>query len=169
MEHARFTARRPCAGCAALKNKASHAIRLRLLAYAYENMEDGSPAEPTRSWSAWTFIRPVRDIKDLIRKGIVRLTKPKGRVYEVITEPERFTTEIPPEFARLQPVLEQKGFVKNSDIQKVLGVSPVQARLIARRLVWEGWLEPIGEKRGRRYVQSQRVIKPSQQVIQPSP
>ena len=86
-----------------------------------------------------------------------------------LSQPRTSVTEIPQELARLRPVLEQKGFVKNSDIQKVLGVSPVQARLIARRLVWEGWLEPIGEKRGRRYVQSQRVIKPSQQVIKPSP
>jgi predicted transcriptional regulator of viral defense system len=63
--------------------------------------------------------------------------------------------------AKLRPVLEQKGFVKNSDIQKALGVSPVRARLIARRLVLKGWLEPIGEKRGRRYIQSARIIKPS--------
>jgi len=41
------------------------------------------------------------------------------------------------------------------------GVPPVQARLIARRLVLEGWLEPIGEKRGRRYVRSERIIQPS--------
>jgi len=102
-----------------------------------------------------------RDIRDLMRRGIVRLTKPKGRVYEVIAEPEKAVAEIPSGLAKLRPVLEQKGFVKNSDIQKALGVSPVQAQLIARRLVLKDWLEPIGEKRGRRYVPSARIIKPS--------
>jgi ATP-dependent DNA helicase RecG len=102
-----------------------------------------------------------RDIRDLMRRGIVRLTKPKGRVYEVIAEPEKAVAEIPSGLAKLRPVLEEKGFVKNSDIQKALGVSPVQAQLIARRLVLKDWLEPIGEKRGRRYVPSARIIKPS--------
>jgi len=134
--------------------------QVRLLAYAYEH----GGRFTSRAYQKLVGVdlyTASRDIKDLMRRGIVRLTKPKGRVYEVIAEPEKAVAEIPPELAKLRPVLEQKGFVKNSDIQKALGVSPVRARLIARRLVLKGWLEPIGEKRGRRYVPSAHIIKPS--------
>lgn len=132
--------------------------QIRLLAYAHEH-GDRFTSRAYQKLAGVDIYTASRDIKDLIRKGIVRLTKPKGRVYEVVTKPEKAATEIPPEFTALQPILEQKGFVKNSDIQRVLGVSPVQARLIARRLVWGGWLEPLGEKRGRRYVVGKQVIK----------
>ncbi len=134
--------------------------QLRLLAYAREH----GGRFTSRAYQKLVGVdlyTASRDIKDLIRKGIVRLTQPKGRVYDVIAEPEKTSIEIPQALIQLQPILEQKGFVANRDIQKTLGVSPVQARLIARRLVLEGWLEPIGEKRGRRYVRSERVIKPS--------
>jgi ATP-dependent DNA helicase RecG len=142
------------------ENKGLSRNQIRLLAYAHEH-GDRFTSRAYQKLVGVDIYTASRDIKELIRKGLVRLTKPKGRIYEVITEPERLATEIPPEFVQLQPVLEQKGFVKNSDIQKVLGVSPVQARLIARRLVLKGWLEPVGEKRGRRYIKSERVIKPS--------
>jgi len=132
----------------------------RLLAYAHE-YGDQFTSRAYQKLVGVDIYTASRDIKDLIRKGIVRLTKPKGRVYAVITEPEKAAAEIPQEFAALESVLEQKGFVKNSDIQRVLGVSPVQARLTARRLVLGGWLEPLGEKRARRYVMGKRVIKPS--------
>lgn len=134
--------------------------QIRLLAYAHEYGNRFT----SRAYQKLTGVHiytASRDINDLIRKGIVRLTKPKGRVYAVITEPEQAAVEIPPEFAALEPVLEQKGAIKNSDIQRMLGVSHVQARLIARRLVDGGWLKPMGEKRGRRYVKGERVIKPS--------
>lgn len=88
----------------------------------------------------------------LLRRGIVRLTKPRGRIYEVIPEPSRQTVEKPPELVALEPILHQKGFIKNEDIRQVLGVNDVKARKVAHKLVTLGWLAPKGEKRGRYYV-----------------
>ncbi len=99
-----------------------------------------------------------RDIKDLIRKGIVRLGKPRGRVYEVITEETAFSFEQPRELEALKPILKQKGYVKNGDIRKALNLSLSQARRLAQKLVTLGFLTPIGEKRGRRYVPGPRLI-----------
>ena len=102
-----------------------------------------------------------RDIKDLIRKGIVRLIKPRGRVYEVVTEEGRFPPEMPPELQALEPILREKGYVKNEDIRRVLGLSISQARRLAKKLVDLGFLTPEGEKRGRRYVPGPRLIDAS--------
>jgi len=102
-----------------------------------------------------------RDIKDLIRKGIARLTKPKGRVYEAIPGGTKAAVEKPPELVALQPILRQKGFLKNEDIRQVLGLSISQARRLAKRLVDLGFLTPEGEKRGRRYVAGSRLIDAS--------
>ncbi|MEJ5250950.1 MAG: ATP-binding protein [Armatimonadota bacterium] len=134
--------------------------QIRLLAYAREHGNQFT-SRVYQKLVGVDIYTASRDIKDLIRKGIVRLTRPKGRFYEIVTEQEKAIIQPPPEFTALQPVLERKGFIKNHDIQESLGVSPVQARLIARRLVLGGWLEPMGEKRGRRYVMGRRVIEPS--------
>lgn len=93
-----------------------------------------------------------RDIKDLMRKSIVRLTKAKGRVYEVVSAQRPEARPQPPELIALEPVLREKEFVKNEDIRRVLGMSLLQARYIARRLVEQGWLIPEGKTRGRRYM-----------------
>ncbi len=102
-----------------------------------------------------------RDIRDLIRKGIVRLVRPRGRVYAVTPGVVEPPTEEPPEFLALEPILKDKGFVKNEDIRRVLGLSLHQANRLARKLVDLGLLEARGEKRGRRYVLGRRVIRPS--------
>jgi len=99
-----------------------------------------------------------RDIKDLIRKGIVRLGKPRGRVYEIITDETLLSFEQPPELEALEPILKKKGYVKNEDIRKALNLSLSQARRLAQKLVTLGFLTPIGEKRGRQYVPGPRLI-----------
>jgi ATP-dependent DNA helicase RecG len=93
-----------------------------------------------------------RDIKDLIRKGIVQLPLKGGRVYKLLPVPAQAVGEKPSEYIALEPVLEAKGYVRNEDIRRALGVSLPQANRIARRLVTMGWLHPKGERRGRRYV-----------------
>jgi len=99
-----------------------------------------------------------RDIKDLIRKGIVRLRKPRGRVYEVLTPASKVRAEEPPEIRALKPILQTQGYLKNRDIREALGLSISQARKLAQKLVDLGFLTPEGEKRGRRYVPGPRLI-----------
>jgi len=127
--------------------------QLRLLAYAYEH----GGRFTSRAYQKLVGVdiyTASRDIKDLIRRGIARLTRPKGRVYEIILEPEKAVFEKPPELVVLEPILREKGFVKNEDIRLALGVNGMRARRIAQRLVTLGWLEPRGEKRGRHYVRA---------------
>jgi ATP-dependent DNA helicase RecG len=91
-----------------------------------------------------------QQIKDLMRKGIVRLPRKRGRVYTVLAEPERATK--PREYTVLEPILAEKGYVTNRDIREALGVSAQQARRIAAQLQFSGWLQAEGDKRGRRYL-----------------
>jgi Fic family protein len=125
--------------------------QVRLLAYAHEH-GDRFTSRAYQKLVGADIYTASRDIKDLIRRGIARLTKPKGRVYEIVGEHEKAALEKPPEVVALEPILREKGFVKNEDIRKALGVSEPKARKIAQRLVALGWLKPTGEKRGRRYI-----------------
>ena len=103
-----------------------------------------------------------RDIKELIRKGLVKLPKKGGRVYELVSSPKAAAvSEKPPEYLALEPVLKEKGYVKNEDIRKALGVSRFSANRIAHRLIASGWLKPEGSKRGRRYIRGEGIIERS--------
>ena len=93
-----------------------------------------------------------RDIKDLIRKGIVRLPRKGGRVYELCSPETGVMPERPPEYVALEPILEQRGFVKNKDIRSTLGISRRQATRVAEQLCNLGLLKPEGERRWRRYL-----------------
>lgn len=122
----------------------------RLLAYAKEH--DGAFTSRAYQRLAEVDIYAAsRDIKDLIRKGIVQLTKKGGRVYRIRTGSVSGEREIPREYLALRPVLKQQGFVKNADIQAALGVPARQANRIARQLEDLGWLRREGRKRGTRY------------------
>ena len=131
----------------------------RLLAYAYAH-EGSFTSRAYQKLVDVDIYTASRDIKDLVRKGIVRLTKPRGRVYEVITEETTVTIEKPPELKALEPILKQKGYIKNSDIRETLNLSVSQARRLAQRLVNLGFLTPKGEKKGRKYVPGPRFIDP---------
>lgn len=125
--------------------------QLRLLAYAYEH----GGRFTSRAYQKLVGVdiyTASRDIKDLMRRNLVRLPRPRGRVYEIITEPEKVPRQKPPELLALEPILREKGFIKNEDIRQVLGVNDVKARKVAHKLVTLGWLAPKGEKRGRYYV-----------------
>jgi ATP-dependent DNA helicase RecG len=94
-----------------------------------------------------------REIKDLIRKRLVLLPRKGGRTYEIQSEPSTDQRVIePPEFITLKPVLKKKGYVRNEDIRNAFGISDSRAKRIARRLVLEGWLNPEGKNRARKYL-----------------
>jgi ATP-dependent DNA helicase RecG len=92
------------------------------------------------------------DIKELIGKGLVKLPRKGGRIYELLPVVSGATAEKPPGYVALEAVLRENGFIKNEDIRKVLGVSRFSAHRIARRFITEGWLKSEGSKRGRRYI-----------------
>ncbi len=126
----------------------------RILAYAREH----SNAFTSRDYQGLVgadLYTASREIKDLIRKGVVKLPKKGGRVYELVASPgSRGPAEKPPEYVALVPILADKGFVTNQDIREILSVSPFSANRIAQRLIESGWLKAEGSKRGRRYVRT---------------
>ena len=122
----------------------------RLLAYAKEH--DGAfTSRAYQRLAGVDIYEASRDIKDLIRKGIVRLMKKGGRIYEICALQATEDGNKPTEFAALEPALSRHGFVKNADIRAALNVTARQANRIARRLEGLGWLHREGERRGTRY------------------
>ena len=97
----------------------------------------------------------AKEIKEMVRKGIVRLPRKGGRVYRVIQpfEKER-VIDIPYEYRVIEALIQKKGFVKNADIRQALGMSRLRASRLAQRLVDLGLLEMIGEKKGARYIKA---------------
>jgi len=98
-----------------------------------------------------------RDIKELIRKGIVRLSRKGGRVYEVVSPEASSPASIPEEFQRLLPVIREKGYIQNQDVQKVLGLSRIQAYRLLEKWVMLGLLQPKGKGRGAHYAVTQNA------------
>lgn len=133
----------------------------RILAYAREH----SNAFTSRDYQGLVgadLYTASREIKDLIRKGVVRLPKKGGRVYKLVASPgAKGPTEKPPEYLALEPILAQKGFVKSADIQEALGISRRQATRVASNLVACGLLRITGEKAGQRYLPAGENAPPS--------
>jgi Fic family protein len=95
-----------------------------------------------------------RDIKDLVKKGILALPKKGGRVYSIAKEPiplRKTEQQIRKSLAPIFEELKGKELITNSDIQKVLKISRVQASRIARELVEWGLLVRQGRGRGVHY------------------
>ncbi|MBI2864014.1 MAG: putative DNA binding domain-containing protein [Chloroflexi bacterium] len=125
----------------------------RLLAYAREH-DHTFTSRAYQSLVHVDLYTASRDIKGLICKGTVQLSRRGGRVYELLSAAAQSTVEKPADYVALEPVLASKGYVKNEDIREVLGVSRRQAARVAERLVALGWLRPEGRQRGWRYVRN---------------
>ena len=124
----------------------------RLLAYAREHGNTFTSRD-YRKLTGTDIYSASQDIKELIGKGLIKLPKKRGRVYEIVLSPASHAAEdVPPEFVALKPILQEKGQVKNEDIRKILGVSQFSANRVARRLVALGWLKPEGGGRARHYI-----------------
>jgi ATP-dependent DNA helicase RecG len=93
-----------------------------------------------------------REIRELIRKGLVRLPQKGGRVYRVVEAPGAEKPPAPDEFRRLQPILDRQGFVTSRDIQETLGVSRQHAYRVAKNLQELGLLRAKGRGRAARYL-----------------
>ena len=92
-----------------------------------------------------------RDIKDLIRKGIVQLTKKGGRVYRLFPQTEAFTQPIPDEWQRCIAHLPEEGYLTNSTVRQILGVNRVKATRLLHEWTTLGLLTKSGERRWTRY------------------
>ncbi len=129
--------------------------QIRLLAFAREHGGRFTSREYQRLANIGVY-EATRDIQQLRRKGIIHLATPRGRIY-VVTGWGGAPRTMPQELLALKPVLDEKGYVKNEDICKVLNLEPWKARRVAQMLVDMGRLVPEGEKRGRRYIRARNI------------
>jgi predicted HTH transcriptional regulator len=102
-----------------------------------------------------------RDIKDLIRKGMVHLTKKGNRIYKILPRPEASTQKItiPDELQTCIALLPKDGYLTNSTVRQVLGVNRVKAARLLREWAGLGFLEKSGERRWTRYYASPKAYE----------
>jgi ATP-dependent DNA helicase RecG len=93
-----------------------------------------------------------REIRELIRKGVVGLPQRGRRVYQVLEKPGKAALPTPEVFERLRPVLQRRGFVTNRDIREAMGISRQHAARVAQALQELGLLRIEGRGRGTRYL-----------------
>jgi len=92
-----------------------------------------------------------RDIRDLIAKGIVQLTKKGGRVYRVNPRPGVVARSIPDELRECISHLPEEGYLTNSTLRRILGINRVKATRLLRDWVVSGFLRRSGKGRWVRY------------------
>ncbi|MBC8248586.1 MAG: putative DNA binding domain-containing protein [Anaerolineales bacterium] len=128
----------------------------RLLAYAREH--DGTfTSRAYQKLVGVDIYTSSQDIKDLIRKGVVRRTKKGGRVYRIAEPSTSPPPSIAEEFVKIEPVLQQKGFVQNKDVREIFKVSRLQAWRLLQKLVALDLLKLEGKGRNARYVHVENV------------
>lgn len=122
--------------------------QLRLLAMARQQ-EGRFTSAQYQKLAALDIYTASQDIKELIRKGLIRLEKKGGRLYRLGQE----GSGTPPEdFERLAAVLAQNGRLVNSDLRRIWGIDRQAALRRVKELLESGWLLAIGNRRGRHYV-----------------
>jgi ATP-dependent DNA helicase RecG len=121
----------------------------RLLAYAHAH-NDRFTSRDYQKLAGLDIYNASNSIKDLIRKGVVQSPKKGGRVYEIVA-PSSVQLVIPEELKRLLVLFRQKESIQNRDVCQALGLKPKTATRLLDRLLSEGWLKRVGERRGTRY------------------
>jgi len=131
---------------ATFKSRALSTDQLRLLVLARQRGGKFTSAD-YQKLARLDIYAASRDIKDLIRKGVVQTVKKGGRVY--MLSPEQ--PVVPKEFKGLLPELSKRGELSNQDLRDIWRVDRQAALRGAKRLVEGGWLVPEGTGKGRRY------------------
>lgn len=128
--------------------------QLRLLVYARGH--DGRFTSHAYQRLVGTDIASAqRDIRGLLRQGLVRQLEKGGRVYVLSEAPG---PELPPaELARALPLLSSRGYLTNGSVRDALGLSRIQAKRWLDRWVDTGWLVRTGQTRGTRYAPGPKI------------
>ncbi|RKY64460.1 MAG: hypothetical protein DRQ08_07640, partial [Candidatus Latescibacterota bacterium] len=124
--------------------------QVRLLAYAHEH-GDRFTSRAYQKLVGVDLYTASRDIKDLIRKGIVRLTKKGGRVYELLPRPRPLTQPLPDELQKCIAYLPEQGYLTNSVVCKILGINRIKASRLLREWTILGFLRKSGKGRWTHY------------------
>jgi ATP-dependent DNA helicase RecG len=122
----------------------------RLLAYAHAH-GGGFTSRSYQKLVGVDLYTASRDIKELIRKGIVQLTKKGGRIYRLLPQPEAPIRSLPDELQKCIAHLPEEGCLTNSMVRRILGVNRVKATRLLREWTDSGFLTKSGERRWTRY------------------
>lgn len=121
----------------------------RVLAYAHAHSDQFS----SRDYQAvilTDIYGASTGIKDMVRKGVARPMKKGSRIY-LVQEPLAARPGMPPDLARLLPIMQRNGRLTNADVVRVFGVSrPTATRLLNDWLAHD-WLRKEGQKRWTAY------------------
>ena len=129
----------------------------RLLAYAREHGGTFT-SRAYQSLVGLDLYEASRDIKDLIRKGIVRLPRKGGRVYELARPGADIPAAVEPMEPELKALLATQGFIRNEDLRHLLGLTRMQATWRLQRWVEADLVRLEGRGRGARYYPAARQL-----------
>jgi ATP-dependent DNA helicase RecG len=129
----------------------------RILAYAHAHNEHFSSRD-YQKLTGLDIYSASNSIKDLIRKGVVRSIRKRGRTYEVVKSEVKIL-ELPEGLKTILPILVEKGCITNAELRPVLGlVSRATAHRLLRHWCETGYLQKKGEKRWRVYTPGPKLM-----------
>ncbi len=125
----------------------------RLLAYAHAH--DGKfTSRVYQKLVGVDIYTASKDIKDLLRKGIVLQLKKGGRIYR-LSKPDEQKVEIDyieEDFLKLRSIIENQGYLTNKDVREKLGISRAHTTRLLQEWVSRGYLLSRGKGRGTVYI-----------------
>ena len=135
------------------RNTGLSSTQIRVIGFAQEHRG----VFTSKDYQKLTGVDPYtasREIRELLRKGVVERVRHKGREYRVIDEPARrreLSTILTDEFPCIGKLLSQQGFITNREVCALTGLSRIQAYRLLLRLVEQGVLEQVGRGRSAHY------------------
>lgn len=101
-------------------------------------------------------------IKDLIRKGAAKSAEKGSRIYQV-QQPLQMRADMPSQLARVLPILNRCGHLRNHDLQNELNMTRITASRALKEWVAGGWLlRPDRRGRGALYTPGPRLLNQPQ-------
>jgi len=107
----------------------------------------------------------ARELQELVTLGAVEMRGLRGGAHYVLALPSAVPQRVPEppvsEVDRIVAFVRQNGFITNGQCRELLGIaSRERARLLLARLVDQGRLQRVGERRAAKYVLAGEAMRP---------
>jgi predicted HTH transcriptional regulator len=94
------------------------------------------------------------ELRGLVQAGLVEQNGTRRWAYYSLNIPSEAKVLSPPQADEEQILtyVRERGFIKRSDCQQLLGISPIQARYVLQQMREKGLLRLQGSRKGARYL-----------------
>jgi ATP-dependent DNA helicase RecG len=95
-----------------------------------------------------------RELRGLVQTGLIEQSGTRRWAYYTLSIPSEVQVLLPPQSdeKKILAYVQERGFIKRADCQRLLGISAIQARYVLQKMREKGLLQLQGSRKGARYV-----------------